>query len=241
MKNNLTLYFFPSIIILLILYCTSSQAQNSDSSSSSKLRSSLQLDFIHANNLAYIIPINPSTRFRFGLDISFTGDEGNEDNKNLFKYDDPDTSYMRQETHPRNSNSFSGKATLSTICLYDFIKSNYFSIYAGVGPFLTYSRYYGNSSSSYVRDSEITENHNYNSDYSWTYGGMAVAGIQVCVTKDISVHTEYDITAGYQSGTSKWSSEYNYTGHRSKYINESKRNFKLWTFNGVIAGILFYF
>ena len=191
--NNIKVIRFLIIVLVLVHCYTYMHAESADSSLHNR---GLLCNLISLKPIVFPIscPITPFARIRLGLDVRLSID--NDNGSNSYEYSNSDTSYTQQSSIPRELKSFSGTVTLSALYLCDFISSSYFSLYAGVGPYVTYSRSYSSYKDSYIRDTTTSENDYSSSSYSWTYGATVALGIQIVITREIGLHAEYGFSAG---------------------------------------------
>jgi len=231
---------FLIITAPLLLCQTYLIAAPADSLANSRPKSALQLDLINSTGFAFLMPVTPSMRLRFGLNANIQSNSGNNNYSRIYQAVNPDTAYTQQTSEPQESHYFSATTTFSAIFFNDFFTSGPCSLYAGLGPFATYSRYYNSSKYTYINGTGYDEQND--SNYSWTYGARAALGIQIVIIKEIGIHAEYSCSVGHQKSTSNGISTSNNT---SRYFSSSTDNSNssgtTWIFSGVTAGLLFFF
>ena len=230
------------VIVLTIVQCfTYLPAATLDSLANSQPKSALQLDLVNPTGFFYLMPVSPSTRLRFGLNASIQSNNGNNNYNNSYNDVNPDTSYTDQTSEPGESHSFSATSTFSALYINDFISTGPFSLYAGLGPFVTYTRSYSSSKNTYIGNTISSQDYT-NSSYSWTYGAKVAFGIQIDIIKEMGIHAEYGCSVGHQRTLSNGRSTNN---NSSQYISSSTSNSNssntVWTFSGVTGGLLFFF
>jgi hypothetical protein len=218
-----------SLVILMVLsQCyTHLSARPADSLANSPPKSALQLDLINPTGFFYLTPVTLSTWLRIGLNTNMQTNNGNSNSNNLYQTIDSGTVDTQQTSEPMESHSFSASATFTAIYANDFITSGPLALYAGLGPFATYSRSY--SSSKYVYATTSVEEYN-SSSYSWTYGAKAILGIQIAVIKEMGIHAEYGCSVGHQNTISHgYSANYNSSQYENSSTTNSISNFPLST------------
>jgi hypothetical protein len=210
-KNINTLTF----ISILILFSTTLFAQVD----SSKASQGVNINFFNGYAISYKWGVPKDINYRVYLSLSSNWDDDNTEREN---------NYNGNLTNNRDykNSRFNFSTNLSYQFLFNLISQNAFNLYLGIGPNLNYSYYKSESR----QDDNNVESNNWSKSVStknsYGIGVISLVGIEVHLTKSITLFAETHLsglkTWSDQENTSEYfNSNYDITSDKSGYSEES--------------------
>jgi hypothetical protein len=230
-----------AIGIILTLFIVLGQqkvyAQSVDSLTRSKpSQAALQFQLVGDLGIYYLGNFDSNSHFRIGADFSLnhSSQSGNENGYSIETYPPPSqTSTETTITKPdQTSNSY--QISLSAVYLQELVEYKHSSLYAGIGPMISYSwnRSVNNSSNSqfYTYDTSIYTSNYENTTRTSGIGPFALIGIKSRLLDHISLSAEIGLSALYQWTTQTNSDVTIYSPPSTQRYNDGNiSNLSGWT------------
>lgn len=220
------------LISLFIFSVSPGYSQDTPKTDSLSFDKGFDFFFINGYALGYKFKVNENSALRLTLDLrgTYVNSDGETDSKSSYPSDTVSNKY-NDEGESNNIN-----IAFSASYLYYLLNTKYVSIYAGTGPYLSYSNYFSKNLSDYERE-EISYRYTNKSD-GFSIGLLSLFGVSGSLNENVNLFAEAQLFTLYQWTSSKYErTQSNQGAEVSRQINDGSSNGWAFEFSVVRVGM----